>query len=82
MSKRVKFGKYRRGEITHPALATWLDLVEHIMHCDETATIDLLEQEKQGRARKGFLRRIHCRLNRVRAIRERAELKPKKKSFK
>jgi len=38
----------------------------------------LLEEEKQGRARKGFLHRIHSRINVLRAIREREELEPKK----
>ena len=63
-----------KKEITNPALKTWIDLNEYIMTVGEEECQKLLVEEQNGRARKQFLRRIHCRLNKVRAERERAEL--------
>lgn len=56
------------------ALTTWVALNEMLYTADEHACYRLLELEREGKARPTFLRRIHSRLNRVRAVRERAEL--------
>lgn len=63
-----------KKEITNPALKTWVGLNKYIMTVDEEECQKLLIEEQNGRARKQFIRRIHCRLNKVRAERERAEL--------
>ena len=60
--------------ITNPILSSWLKLNSFIITADEKACLKLLEEEKQGRQRKQFILRIHSRLNRVRANRERREL--------
>lgn len=56
---------------------SWLDLNELLRDADEKTCEILLSAEKAGRARKQFLRRIHSRLNKVRADRERCELEAK-----
>lgn len=63
-----------KEKITNPALKTWIALNDFVRTADEDACQALLLEEQEGRARKQFIRRIHCRLNRVRAERERAEL--------
>lgn len=55
-------------------LASWNDLVEFITTADEQQCLALLNAEKRGPQRLTFLLRIHSRLNKVRADRERAEL--------
>lgn len=56
------------------ALTTWKDLNDFLRACSETDAKTLLLREKQGSARKQFLARIHARINRLRRVRERAEL--------
>lgn len=56
------------------ALSTWIELNAYITGVGEEVCNRLLFMEKNGKARKMFLRRIHSRLNRVRAQRERAEM--------
>lgn len=54
---------------------TWIELNEIVMKADERECQRLLAVEKaKDRRRKMFLLRIHARLNKVRAERERAEL--------
>lgn len=60
--------------INEPCLKTWLALNEALRAADEQLCQRLLGMEKRGRSRKQFLKRIHSRLNKVRADRERAEL--------
>ena len=60
--------------ITHDALRTWGLLNDAIRGADEGECRVLLAAEKRGRRRKQFLKRIHSRLNKVRAEREREEL--------
>lgn len=56
-------------------LETWAELNKVLMQTtDEDYLNALLGEEQFGRARKQFLRRIHSRLNKVRADREREEL--------
>lgn len=55
-------------------MKTWKDLNEAVRDADEGRCKLLLEAEKKGKRRKQFLMRIHSRLNKVRADRERAEL--------
>lgn len=61
-------------EIKNPVLRTWVALNEAMKDADEEVCNKLLKEETKGRARKQFLKRIHSRLNKVRADRERAEL--------
>jgi hypothetical protein len=56
------------------ALATWNGLNEVLKGCSEAACQQLMEAEKEGKNRPTFTRRIHSRLNKVRADRERKEL--------
>lgn len=61
----------------HPALKTWVGLNNLLRTADELLCRKLLKEEAGGKSRKQFLRRIHSRLNKVRAERERAELSTK-----
>lgn len=60
--------------ITNPHLQTWLKLNAYLLTADEETCQKLLDEERQGRNRKQFMKRIHSRLNRVRRVRERAEI--------
>lgn len=58
-----------------PELVSWIALNDAVMATtDERALHRLLVQEQGGKRRKQFMARIHSRLNKVRADRERAEL--------
>lgn len=62
--------------ITDPALKSWDDLNEHIMQMDDEEDLQkLLDLEIAGRRRQQFVFRIHSRINKLRADRERDELK-------
>lgn len=61
----------------NPALKTWIALNDKLRTANEETCEQLLQEELEGRQRKQFIRRIHSRLNRVRAERERKELKVK-----
>lgn len=63
-----------KKEITNQALRSWNVLNESLMEMDEKTCVSLLNEEKNGRARKQFLKRIHSRINFLRAKRERVEL--------
>ena len=63
-----------KPEVTNPVLKTWVALNEAMLEADENYCKDLIREEIEGRNRKQFIRRIHCRLNKVRAERERQEL--------
>jgi hypothetical protein len=63
--------------VTNPVLRTWPALNEALRLADEQLCQRLLKEELQGRKRKMFVKRIHSRLNKVRADRERAELEAK-----
>lgn len=56
------------------ALASWSTLNAAIISADEKTCQKLLEAETKGKGRRMFLLRIHSRLNKVRADRERTEL--------
>ena len=60
-----------------PELRTWLLLNDAMQEADEAECQRLLKAELKGKRRKLFLLRIHSRLNKVRADRERAELRGK-----
>jgi hypothetical protein len=59
---------------TKQVLETWISLNEAIMEADEKQCQQLLKAELAGKKRKAFVLRIHSRLNKIRADRERAEL--------
>jgi hypothetical protein len=63
--------------ITNKHLKTWSGLNEYIREADEDACRAILAEELRGRKRGQFVKRIHSRLNKVRADRERAELRSK-----
>lgn len=60
--------------ISCPALSTWILLNDALRGADEATCRQLLKAERKGRKRKQFLKRIHSRLNKARADRERQEL--------
>jgi hypothetical protein len=60
--------------IKNPSLQSWLALNQELRGADEGHCRALLKEEQAGRRRRQFLKRIHSRLNKVRADRERQEL--------
>ena len=56
------------------ALETWIGLNEVLMTSNEADAQALLDAETGGKNRRMFLLRIHSRLNKLRAQRERKEL--------
>lgn len=56
-------------------LSTWIDLNNVAPALTEDECLALLEREKDGKRRLQFMLRLHSRLNKVRADRERFELK-------
>jgi hypothetical protein len=60
--------------VNNPALLSWLALNDELREADEAVCESLLKEELKGRKRKQFIKRIHSRLNKVRADRERLEL--------
>ena len=60
--------------LENPSLRDWVTLQPYLMSLDEDGCEALLKEELEGRKRYAFLRRIHSRINRLRAIRERAEI--------
>lgn len=63
----------RRRLITTPN--DWEELNTLVMSLGEVECSTLLEVERTGRRRLMWLLRIHSRINRLRAIREREELR-------
>lgn len=61
--------------IKNKLLQSWDGLNDALREADEATCEVLLEEELSGRKRCQFVLRIYSRLNRVRAGRERAELK-------
>lgn len=55
-------------------LRTWLGLNEHLLTATEDQCRALLKEEMAGKQRSQFIKRIHSRLNKVRADRERTDL--------
>lgn len=55
-------------------LRSWNDLNACLTSADEKVCKELLLIETQGRNRNAFKKRIHSRLNKVRAERERKEI--------
>lgn len=64
----------KKKPIKNPALQSWLALNQELSEADENRCASLLKEERAGRKRRQFLKRIHSRLNKVRADRERVEL--------
>lgn len=60
--------------VTNPQLRSWLALNDALRLANEAACQALLKEELRGRKRRQFIKRIHSRLNKVRADRERLEL--------
>lgn len=60
-------------------LSTWVTLNQVLPRCSEQCAKDLLDAELSGRRRQQFLLRIHSRYNRMRAGRERKELRAEAK---
>ena len=56
------------------SLTSWNELNDYLRDASEDECKDLIKVEMAGKNRPTFLRRIHSRLNRVRAERERKEL--------
>lgn len=60
---------------TKTALANKLNLDAALMASDEARCNEFMVAEREGKARKSFLLRIHARINYLRAQREREEIK-------
>lgn len=58
----------------HDYLKNWRTLCKFVRTATEEDCVALLAMEQEGAARLGFIKRIHSRLNAVRAARERKEL--------
>lgn len=56
------------------ALNSWNELNSYLKTADEKACENLMKAETEGKKRQTFLLRIHSRLNKIRADRERNEL--------
>lgn len=63
----------KKKAIKDPALMSWVSLNEALKNADLKTCVVLFSTEKKGRARKQFIKRIHSRLNKVRADQERGE---------
>jgi hypothetical protein len=63
-----------KKEIDNPKLKSWVALNDFLIKADEEQCAKLFEEESKGRNRKAFLKRIHSRLNRVRALNERKQI--------
>ncbi len=59
---------------TAAALANWETVKDALRDATEEQAMEMLKAEKAGKARVQYLLRIHARMNRQRAQRERAEL--------
>lgn len=57
-----------------PELDSWNGLNEAIMSSDIKMAERLLDEEKKGRKRKQFMLRLHSRINKLRADREREDI--------
>jgi hypothetical protein len=57
------------------SLKSWKTLNDALRNCTENDAKQLLTNERIGAARPRFLIRIHSRFNKLRAAREREELK-------
>jgi len=66
----------KKKPVTTKTLQTWNGLNAALMSTTSEKTCDaLIREEKSGRKRPQFLKRIHSRKNKLRADREREELK-------
>jgi len=63
-----------KKEIDNPVLSTWIGLNDFLRDATQEQCEELLKEECEGCNRKQFVKRIHSRLNKVRADRERKEL--------
>lgn len=67
-----------KKKITNEALLSWTALNDFVMKTEDEETLDaLLKEELKGRKRRKFVQRIHSRINKLRADRERLELESK-----
>lgn len=64
----------KKKPATRPELESWEALNKAIMQMDEADAKVLLKHELAGRKRGQFVKRIHSRINKLRADRERQEL--------
>ena len=55
--------------------ASWTELQAVILDLGEDECLTLLKHEKTHKRRQAYLLRLHSRLNKIRAHRERAELR-------
>ena len=71
--KKIKEKPPAKVENTN-LLLSWKQLNDKIAELTEQEALELLEQEKAGKRRAGFLLRLHGRYNVMRTARERNEL--------
>lgn len=76
MAKTKTHEKRGNAELrSEPPLSNWYALQDALRSCGEAFATKLLEAERRGQARERFMKRIHSRLNRLRAQREREALR-------
>ncbi len=61
------------------ALRSWTALNNVVRTADEKTCNQLMEEELKGQKRRMFVMRIHSRMNKIRADRERSELRERLK---
>jgi len=64
---------------SNPVLSSWISLNTKLQTASEKDSESLLNEELLDRRRKQFLLRIHSRINKLRAARERAQLRKQAK---
>lgn len=69
--------KTKTKVVDEALLRSWQGLNAHIRELTEVQALSLLEMEKKGKRRLGFLMRLYGRFNTMRTIRERQELAAK-----
>lgn len=77
MRERETRMNVKTGQVIDQSVKKWVELNDELREADEAACEKLIELELAGKARWGYVMRIHSRLNKARAERERAELKLK-----
>ncbi len=75
MGSSKRKGARREATQASAVSSAWKALNDELRTADEARCEELLKVETKGYNRQTFLLRIHSRLNKVRAVREREELK-------
>lgn len=72
--RKVKAKALEAVGIEKAGIDSWTDMNTYLVTCTEAQAIELLILELSGKARAVYVHRIHGRINKLRAHRERGEL--------